>query len=74
MLFRSLGNIDAGLHKRSIWYEQPTIAKGSAISEEQRVFVEAIRFGSAHKPSRAADVYAAIESMRVAEEITRQIG
>ena len=69
-----LGNIDAGLHKRSIWYEQPTIAKGNAISEEQRAFVEAIRFGSNDKISRSADVYAALESMRVAEEITRQIG
>jgi predicted dehydrogenase len=68
-----LGNIDAGEHrKRSIWYEQPSLRKGNAISEEQRVFAEAICTGTRHH-SRATTADEARGAMRIAEIITEQM-
>ncbi|MBL7989885.1 MAG: Gfo/Idh/MocA family oxidoreductase [Candidatus Kapabacteria bacterium] len=67
-----LGNIDAGEHKRSIWYEQPTIAKGNAISEEQRIFAMAVQAGAMHT-FRATSAGEALEALRIAEVITAQM-
>jgi predicted dehydrogenase len=67
-----LGNIDAGEHKRSIWYEQPTIAKGNAISEEQRIFAEAVSTGAIHS-FRATSAREALEALRIAEVIAAQM-
>ncbi|MBL7997491.1 MAG: Gfo/Idh/MocA family oxidoreductase [Candidatus Kapabacteria bacterium] len=60
-----LGQIDAGTHKKSIMFEQPTVPQLNAIAEEQNSFVESVVNGAPISVS-AAD---AAEALRIASEI-----
>jgi hypothetical protein len=64
-----LGSIQDGLKNQNIYYSKPSVPKLNAIEEEQKAFINAIKY---NEPI-AVDAYSAAKALKFAEEISRQI-
>jgi len=64
-----LGSIQDGLKNQNIYYSKPSVPKLNAIEEEQKAFINAIKY---NEPI-AVDAYSAAKALKYAEEISQQI-
>lgn len=64
-----LGSIQDGVKNQNIYYSKPVVPKLNAIEEEQKAFINAIKY---NEPI-AVDAYSAAKALKIAEEISKQI-
>ena len=65
-----LGSIQDGVKNQNIYYSKPPVPKLNAIEEEQKAFINAIKYNEPIK----VDAYSAAKALKIAEEITQIIG